>query len=561
MISSGGADSRSVSNFELKAINAIDNRRFCRGLKSLFLEYCSNSTIHGIKYFGCKRRTIYEKVWWVVTFLISVYGCSQLIQNIYRKWDQTPVIVSFNEKSTPVWQIPFPAVTICPETKAKTQYLNFTSLYHLVQNETEKESLDPESYDRFRALAQVCDAHITRNFLLNQTVDSECVNWLKNISVSKEEMLMFCKWRNEASSCDDMFSETLTEEGICYTFNSLSAEDLLRQEMLHMDYQYVTKNFSSTQWSLETGYREDADIDTYPVRVLGAGARAGLNILLRLYNYDLDYLCRGPVQGFKVSLHTSGEYPQVSKQYFRVPLHQEVIISVKPEMITTSEGLRHYAPHRRQCYFNYERRLKYFKVYTQQNCELECITNFTLQTCGCVKFSMPREEGTEICGASQIECYNEAEDELLSHEVKYTVDKRYDFRAKCDCLPACVSVQYDAEISQADFNWKDLFHAYKSPLEEFPGVQLARLTIYFKEAQFITSKRSELYGVTDFLANCGGLLGLFMGVSLLSLAEIVYFCSIRPFTILRSYRTKQVQPKPVAPFLAPVFDIEKTKEN
>lgn len=148
------------------------------------------------------------------------------------------------------------------------------------------------SYDRFRALAQVCDAHITRNFLLNQTVDSECVNWLKNISVSKEEMLMFCKWRNEASSCDDMFSETLTEEGICYTFNSLSAEDLLRQEMLHMDYQYVTKNFSSTQWSLETGYREDADIDTYPVRVLGAGARAGLNILLRLYNYDLDYLCR-----------------------------------------------------------------------------------------------------------------------------------------------------------------------------------------------------------------------------------------------------------------------------
>lgn len=241
-----------------------------------------------------------------------------------------------------------------------------------------------------------------------------------------------------------------------------------------------------------------------------------------------------------------------------------------------------FEPLSRQCYFNYERRLKYFKVYTQQNCELECITNFTLQTCGCVKFSMPREEGTEICGASQIECYNEAEDELLSHEVKYTVDKRYDFRAKCDCLPACVSVQYDAEISQADFNWKDLFHAYKSPLEEFPGwvfggnldvdeyvlkeffnsrVQLARLTIYFKEAQFITSKRSELYGVTDFLANCGGLLGLFMGVSLLSLAEIVYFCSIRPFTILRSYRTKQVQPKPVAPFLAPVFDIEKTKEN
>lgn len=60
-------------------------------------------------------------------------------------------------------------------------------------------------------------------------------------------------------------------------------------------------------------------------------------------------------------------------------------------------------------------------------------------------------------------------------------------------------------------------------------VQFARLYIYFKEAQFITSKRSELYGTTDFLANCGGLLGLFMGVSLLSLVEIFYYLVIRFF--------------------------------
>lgn len=42
------------------------------------------------------------------------------------------------------------------------------------------------------------------------------------------------------------------------------------------------------------------------------------------------------------------------------------------------------------------------------------------------------------------------------------------------------------------------------------SARLARLSIYFKEHQFITSKRSELYGLTDFLGACGGLLGLFM---------------------------------------------------
>lgn len=43
---------------------------------------------------------------------------------------ESPVIVSFAEKSTPVWAIPFPAVTICPETKTYMNLLNFTDVYN-----------------------------------------------------------------------------------------------------------------------------------------------------------------------------------------------------------------------------------------------------------------------------------------------------------------------------------------------------------------------------------------------------------------------------------------------
>ena len=57
--------------------------------------------------------------------------------------------------------------------------------------------------------------------------------------------------------------------------------------------------------------------------------------------------------------------------------------------------------------------------------------------------------------------------------------------------------------------------------------QYSRLTIFFKDSQFITSIRSELYGQTEFFANCGGLLGLFMGFSFLSLIEIIYYLTIR----------------------------------
>lgn len=153
----------------------------------------------------------------------------------------------------------------------------------------------------------------------------------------------------------------------------------------------VTDNENATFWNLENGYNDRGRnvTETYPYRVFGAGARVGLFALLRLYEQDLEYICRGPVQGFKILLHTPGEIPQVSRHYFRVPLLQEVLVSVKPNMITTSEGLRHYEPNRRQCFFDSERQLRFFKAYTQRNCELECLSNFTLAQCGCVKFSLP----------------------------------------------------------------------------------------------------------------------------------------------------------------------------
>lgn len=153
----------------------------------------------------------------------------------------------------------------------------------------------------------------------------------------------------------------------------------------------VTHNPNATNWNLEDGYddKNANGVETHPFRVFGAGAKAGLSASLKLPGENLEYFCSGPVQGFKILLHNPGEVPQLSKQYFRVPLQQEVLISVKPNVISTSEGLRYYAPNRRQCFFDSERQLRFFKIYTQQNCELECLSNFTKQECGCVKFSMP----------------------------------------------------------------------------------------------------------------------------------------------------------------------------
>lgn len=73
----------------------------------------------------------------------------------------------------------------------------------------------------------------------------------------------------------------------------------------------------------------------------------------------------------------------------------------------------------------------------------------------------------------------------------------------------------------------------------------ARLKVQFRENEFLTSKRTELFGVTYFLASCGGLLSLFIGVTTLSFVEIFYYLTLRLVWTLRFYRYgKQAQHYP-----------------
>lgn len=72
----------------------------------------------------------------------------------------------------------------------------------------------------------------------------------------------------------------------------------------------------------------------------------------------------------------------------RLPLDQAVLVAIKPRMITISENLKSYKPEDRKCYLSDERKLRFFKSYTQENCEQECILNKTLVTCRCAPFYM-----------------------------------------------------------------------------------------------------------------------------------------------------------------------------
>ncbi|XP_055846694.1 pickpocket protein 28-like [Episyrphus balteatus] len=347
---------------------------------------------------------------------------------------------------------------------------------------------------------------------------------MSNVAPTFDEIMSGCFWKDKIN-CKDLFDPVLTEDGICFSFNLIKSEN----------YQSELNNFENNDrkidWDLEHGYNEEAlySLEAFPFHAVGAGITESFVLNPTDKIEDEDNKCRTYSQDFKLIVQTPGEVPQVKKNFINIPFDQDILLSIKAQIMKTSEGLRHYTPERRQCYYQYERFLRYYTKYTQASCELECLANQTLAKCGCVKFSMPRALSHPICGWKKSSCADQVANNFVSW--KFMAKTKGFGESACTgyCLPTCFDIKYKAEIelqAPRDGGTNTLF-------------RLTSLTIKFEEDVVNGLIRTELYSITDFIANCGGLLGLFMGVSILSLVELVYFFTVRLLLNLKARRQIQ----------------------
>lgn len=115
-------------------------------------------------------------------------------------------------------------------------------------------------------------------------------------------------------------------------------------------------------------------------------------------------------------------------------------------------------------------------------------------------------------------------------------------REYCKCFPGCESITYDTEISYANLNLAKYNAAASGEAVDesyFYDEKLSKVSIFFKEEEFHVSKRSELYSGFELVGTIGGLLGLYMGISVLSVLELIYYFSLRLFCISRMQKIEQ----------------------
>lgn len=168
----------------------------------------------------------------------------------------------------------------------------------------------------------------------------------------------------------------------------------------------ITGNPDVGNWEMDTelrqnllSYTKKLFLPKFPLHLPSAYANESLHLVLHfdseswISNYD----CEHPItKSYKVYLHRPDEIRKAFNRPIEIEVGRKVIIYVKPSVIVSAKPLRKYDPKYRQCFFDSERQLKYFKVYTKSNCEHECLAEAIKEKCGCVKFSMPRKSQFNI---------------------------------------------------------------------------------------------------------------------------------------------------------------------
>ncbi|CAL8134972.1 unnamed protein product [Orchesella dallaii] len=93
------------------------------------------------------------------------------------------------------------------------------------------------------------------------------------------------------------------------------------------------------------------------------------------------------------------------------------------------------------------------------------------------------------------------------------------------CYPTCTQIHYQSQVSSLRINKKYTEALLKDQISAPEDVSIVH--VYFGEDTVHPKLRKELYTFVNLMSNTGGLLGLCMGFSFLSLLEILYYFTIR----------------------------------
>lgn len=152
-------------------------------------------------------------------------------------------------------------------------------------------------------------------------------------------------------------------------------------------------------------------------------------------------------------------------------------------------------------------------MYSYSTCVTECLKQAQISACNCTHYNLivDSKDNSKECDYFGLLCLDE--NDLMFPQTTIMQPWRTDGLV-CRCLPSCNEAQINVVRTSSKIRENTRDRSVSIRMQSLPVLR------YFRQAV-----REKI----DIVVSVGGILGLFMGASILSLVELIYFFTVRTF--------------------------------
>ncbi|VVC29438.1 Epithelial sodium channel, partial [Cinara cedri] len=487
-----------------------------------YLRTFTNATsLHGVIYIGEPKRPYLERIFWICVMSSVFLICGYQIHQLLNSWMESQIITTLSESNkyslSASDYVPFPGITICSDLQLQYLEKKKTIVNQTLHNEYEDGiNLLCHIYEPNLAVNQKFINPNSWNLLINEH-RIFCKQRVVSISWTQENIDIPCQY----------FQPIYTNYGICYSmnmipFNQLLSNDynLVLSKLTHPKSDIITKA-NETMWNPEIGFSKNAKPFHIPWKVIGDTIEDSVTIKFNLKKENTGIHCPITDTGMTLFLHTPNDVPVSIQPTAYISVNSVIYVTTTFTIRKSSENLSGWKPEIRHCYYQHERTLKFFKMYTISNCDIECKANHSLKMCGCVAFYHPRDMKTPICGSASYRCMRQYSNNGYSILNKQLIN--LNTTNDCNCLETCTHIRYQHNVV---YTHRNLTNNVIQPDKQN---EVSSILVMYYKRQIWSVQRTALISGNELLGNIGGSLGLFLGASIISVFEVIYFFAIRLF--------------------------------
>ncbi|XP_070504562.1 uncharacterized protein [Chironomus tepperi] len=461
--------------------------------------FFESSSVHGLQYFLNKQ--VIERFFWIIAFFISITICIFNVAKVNEKLPDSRVI-AVNDEFAYTGKFEFPAITFLPALKLDLKYKNSLESEYFAKFDKYAKAMEDDNFkDEIHITItkfEFCSNVYYYNYFLQKfDLGPYIVRAAKNASQVEWFKQQFATWNNNFEA---KFAEVRTARGMGFSFNLMDGDDVFHFESVSNDLNYLSNMSTNNSEHLRPYPFQENPI------LMSKDDRNKFTLKFITEPPDgIDQIeCYPPA--FKI--HHSHFIPTFydNPDFMDIKHGTHVNVVIVPEIIETDIELKKVNPEIRECFFDGEQKLKFFKKYSKENCELECLTRYMNHNCNCSHYIQPYDDipNREFCSSHmQVICYQKLR-ALFGLE-------NFSREQNCVCLPTCDSLTYRIQY----------YPEYHNDSLE------TSITIQINTDDIILYRRYQQFTASDVVSYVGGLLGLFAGISMLSVVEIIYFFVIR----------------------------------